>query len=283
MMSKTEEYVRLINENIDDFIPVPDEKYSRLADAMKYACTDGGKRVRPLLCLEFADICGADVKDALPFAMGVEMIHSYSLVHDDLPCMDNDDMRRGKPSVHKKFGEGLGLLAGDALLTHAFSALLAAVCCDEKKVRAVSYLSENAGVNGMIGGQVIDTETEGKEIDAQTLFLMDKLKTSALIKCACVLGCIFGGRYDYIPYAEEFAENLGIAFQIVDDLLDFSEGADNSDIINNKATYVSLFGVDRARKLADEYTEKALKALDKIDSDTSYLNEFALKLLKRTA
>ena len=196
--------------------------------------------------------------------------------------MDNDDMRRGKPSTHKKFGEGLGLLAGDALLTHAFSAMLAAVCSDDKKVRAVSYLSENAGVNGMIGGQVIDTETEGAIIDAETLFLMDKLKTSALIKCACVLGCIFGGRYDYIPYAESFAENLGIAFQIVDDLLDFAEGEDNSDIVNNKATYVSLFGVDKARMLADEYTEKALKALDKIDSDTSYLSEFALRLLKRT-
>lgn len=281
-MSKTEEYVRLIDDNIEDFIPVSDEKYSRLTDAMKYACTDGGKRVRPLLCLEFANICGADVKDALPFAMGVEMIHSYSLVHDDLPCMDNDDMRRGKPSTHKKFGEGLGLLAGDALLTHAFSAMLAAVCSDDKKVRAVSYLSENAGVNGMIGGQVIDTETEGAIIDAETLFLMDKLKTSALIKCACVLGCIIGGRYDYIPYAESFAENLGIAFQIVDDLLDFAEGEDNSDIVNNKATYVSLFGVDKARMLADEYTEKALKALDKIDSDTSYLSEFALRLLKRT-
>ena len=281
-MSKTEEYVRLIDDNIEDFIPVSDEKYSRLTDAMKYACTDGGKRVRPLLCLEFANICGADVKDALPFAMGVEMIHSYSLVHDDLPCMDNDDMRRGKPSTHKKFGEGLGLLAGDALLTHAFSAMLAAVCSDDKKVRAVSYLSENAGVNGMIGGQVIDTETEGAIIDAETLFLMDKLKTSALIKCACVLGCIFGGRYDYIPYAESFAENLGIALQIVDDLLDFAEGEDNSDIVNNKATYVSLFGADKARMLADEYTEKALKSLDKIDSDTSYLSEFALRLLKRT-
>lgn len=281
-MSKTEEYVRLIDDNIEDFIPVSDEKYSRLTDAMKYACTNGGKRVRPLLCLEFANICGADVKDALPFAMGVEMIHSYSLVHDDLPCMDNDDMRRGKPSTHKKFGEGLGLLAGDALLTHAFSAMLAAVCSDDKKVRAVSYLSENAGVNGMIGGQVIDTETEGAIIDAETLFLMDKLKTSALIKCACVLGCIFGGRYDYIPYAESFAENLGIAFQIVDDLLDFAEGEDNSDIVNNKATYVSLFGADKARMLADEYTEKALKSLDKIDSDTSYLSEFALRLLKRT-
>ena len=281
-MSKTEEYVKLIDDNIEDFIPVSDEKYSRLTDAMKYACTDGGKRVRPLLCLEFANICAADVKDALPFAMGVEMIHSYSLVHDDLPCMDNDDMRRGKPSTHKKFGEGLGLLAGDALLTHAFSSMLAAVCSDDKKVRAVSYLSENAGVNGMIGGQVIDTETEGTKIDAETLFLMDKLKTSALIKCACVLGCIFGGRYDYIPHAEAFAENLGIAFQIVDDLLDFAEGEDNSDIVNNKATYVSLFGVDKARMLADEYTEKALKALDKIDSDTSYLSEFALKLLKRT-
>ncbi len=281
-MSKTEEYVRLIDDNIEDFIPVPDEKYSRLTDAMKYACTDGGKRVRPLLCLEFANICGADVKDALPFAMGVEMIHSYSLVHDDLPCMDNDDMRRGKPSTHKKFGEGLGLLAGDALLTHAFSAMLAAVCSDDKKVRAVSYLSENAGVNGMIGGQVIDTETEGAIIDAETLFLMDKLKTSALIKCACVLGCIFGGRYDYIPYAESFAENLGIAFQIVDDLLDFAEGEDNSDIVNNKATYVSLFGADKARMLAAEDTEKALKSLDKIDSDTSYLSEFALRLLKRT-
>lgn len=281
-MNNSAELVRFIDEHILDYIPVADEKYARLAEGMKYACEDGGKRVRPLLCLEFARLCGADIEDAMPFAAAVELIHSYSLVHDDMPCMDNDDFRRGKLSVHKQFGEGLGLLVGDALLTHAFSALLAGVCSDDRKVRAVSYLSENAGVNGMIGGQVIDTETQGDAIDADTLFMMDRLKTSALIKCACVLGCIFGGRFDYIEYAEKYADNLGIAFQIIDDLIDYREGEENSDIVNGKATYVSLFGEDKAVGLADEYTKKALDALDKIDADTSFLKEYSLKLLKRT-
>jgi len=281
-MNNIGEYVKYIDEHIFDYIPVADEKYEKLADGMKYACESGGKRVRPVLCLEFARICGADPEDAVPFAMAVELIHSYSLVHDDLPCMDNDDYRRGKPSVHKKYGEGLGLLIGDALLTHAFSSLLAGICTDDRKVRAVSYLSENAGVNGMIGGQVIDTETEGQDIDPDTLLKMDMLKTSALIKCACVLGCIFAGRFDYIESAEKFADNLGIAFQIIDDLIDFREGEDNSDIVNGKATYVSLFGEDKAQSLADEYTEKALKALDGIDADTSALRDFALRLLNRT-
>lgn len=281
-MNNAAELAKFVDDHILDYIPVADEKYLRLSEGMKYACEDGGKRVRPVLCLEFARLCGADIEDAMPFAAAVELIHSYSLVHDDMPCMDNDDIRRGKPSTHKQFGEGLGLLIGDALLTHAFSALLAGICPDDRKVRAVSYLSEYAGVNGMIGGQVIDTETEGEKIDADTLLMMDKLKTSALIKCACVLGCIFGGRFDYIEHAEKYADNLGIAFQIIDDILDFREGENNSDIVNGKATYVSLFGEERAEQLADEYTKKALEALEKIDADTSFLKEFSLNLLKRT-
>lgn len=275
------EHVKLIEDNIMSFVPKTDKAYSVIEEAMKYSLEAGGKRVRPVLVLEFCRVCGGEAKNALPFAAAVEFIHTYSLIHDDLPCMDNDDMRRGKPSSHKKFGEATALLAGDALLTHAFSCLASSELSGNQIKAAVAALSEYAGINGMIGGQIIDMAGENKGLSADELFLMDKLKTAALIKASCVLGCIAADNDKYIPCAVEFAENLGLAFQIVDDILDFLEGETNSDIVSGKSTYVSLLGFDGARKKADEYTEAALAALRKIDGDTSLLHDFALKLLKR--
>ena len=275
------DHLSLIESRIMDFVPVCDSSYKLIEDAMKYSLESGGKRVRPMLVLEFCRVCGGEVTKAIPFAAAVEYIHTYSLVHDDLPCMDNDDMRRGKPSSHKKFGEANALLAGDALLTHAFSALASAELESKHIVRAVAGLSAYAGVNGMIGGQVIDLEGENKNLGLEELYLMDKLKTAALITSACVLGCIAADKYENIPFAISFAENLGIAFQIVDDVLDFLEGEDNSDIVSGKSTYVSLLGIDKARKMAAEYTDNALESLEKTDGDTSALKEFAAALLKR--
>ena len=276
-----ESHLELVEKSIMSFVPSCDKSYALIEDAMKYSLESGGKRVRPMLVLEFCRICGGDVNKALPFAAAVEFIHTYSLIHDDLPCMDNDDMRRGKPSSHKKYGEANALLAGDALLTHAFSALASADLAASQIVDAVRELSAYAGVNGMIGGQIIDLEGENKGLGLDELFLMDKLKTSALITSACVLGCIAADKYDNIKPAICFAENLGIAFQIVDDILDFLEGESNSDIVSGKSTYVSHLGYDEAKKTAEKYTELALEALKLISGETEILHDFALKLLNR--
>ena len=272
-----------IESRIMSFVPSAQKEYGIIEKAMKYSLESGGKRVRPMLVLEFCRILGGDINEAMAFAAGVEFIHTYSLIHDDLPCMDNDDFRRGKPSSHKKFGEASALLAGDALLTHAFSCLASFSSDCEKTAKAVKVLSDFAGINGMIGGQIVDMSGEEKSLNIDELFLMDKLKTSALIKSACVLGCIAAGRYDIIPSAEKFGENLGLAFQIIDDILDFLEGESSSDIVSGKSTYVSLLGMEKAGKTADEYTDKALAVLDSIDADTEFLKEFAVKLLKRNA
>lgn len=274
-------HLKLIEDAVMSFVPPCDKSYSIIEQAMKYSLESGGKRVRPMLTLEFCRLCGGDINKAIPFAAAVEFIHTYSLIHDDLPCMDNDDMRRGKPSSHKKFGEANALLAGDALLTHAFSALASADLSAEQIVYAVKELSSYAGVNGMIGGQIIDLEGENKDLGLDELFLMDKLKTAALITSACVLGCVAAGNCENIPAAVTFAENLGVAFQIVDDILDFLEGENNSDIVSGKSTYVSLLGFENAKIKAEEYTQCALDALKNIGGDISVLNDFTLKLLKR--
>ncbi len=275
------EHLENIENTIMSFVPECLAEYKLIEDAMKYSLESGGKRVRPMLVLEFCRICGGDTNKALPFAAAVEFIHTYSLVHDDLPCMDNDDIRRGKPSSHIKFGEANALLAGDALLTHAFSALVSSELEPCQVVRAVKELAEYAGVNGMIGGQIVDLAGENKNFGIDELYLMDILKTAALITCSCVLGCIAGAGYDNIPSAVKFAKNLGLAFQIIDDILDFLEGEENSDIVAGKSTYVSLLGIDEARRIASEYTDAALNALDEIDADTTVLKEFSLSLLKR--
>ena len=268
-------------KSVMDFVPKTDKLYSLIEDAMKYSLESGGKRVRPVLTMEFARICGIDSKKAIPFAAAVEFIHTYSLIHDDLPCMDNDNIRRGKPTSHIKFGEANALLAGDALLTHAFSCIANSDFSSEQIAFAVKELANYAGVNGMIGGQIVDLAGETKKLNIDELFIMDKLKTAALIKSACVLGCIAANKYDNIEPAVVFAENLGIAFQIIDDILDYLEGETNSDIISGKSTYVSLLGIENAKKLANNYTDNALAALELIDGDTSDIKELTINLLNR--
>lgn len=272
----------LFENHVMDFVPVAGDSYKLIEEAMKYSLDVGGKRVRPVLVLEFCRLCGGNTESALPFAAAVEFIHTYSLIHDDLPCMDDDDMRRGKPSSHIKFGEANALLAGDALLTHAFSCITSSSLSAQQMVDGVKYLSEFAGANGMIGGQVVDLLGENRNLGIDELFVMDKLKTAALIKASCVLGCIAADKYEYIASAEAFAENLGLAFQIIDDILDFLEGEDNSDIISGKSTYVSLLGLEEAKKLADDYTQKAMQILDEIP-DSAAVREFAAALLNRKA
>ena len=285
------EYTELINSYILGMLPECNYGESVVCDAMKYSIKNGGKRIRPVLTLEFCRICGGDVFNALPFACAVEMIHTYSLIHDDLPCMDNDDMRRGKPSCHIRYGEDFALLAGDGLLTHAFNVICSSSVSEERPEvadKAVKVLSELSGVLGMIGGQVIDLKSEGKSVGLDVLSKMDELKTGALIKASCVLGVICGGGdSDKYKAAETFAEKIGHAFQIVDDILDVTADEKElgkpvgSDKESNKSTYVSLLGVEESQKLADDLTNKALECLDVFNSDTSFLKDLALKLASR--
>ena len=263
---------------------------STVLDAMKYSVANGGKRIRPILAIEFAKACGGNIDAALDFGCAVEMIHTYSLIHDDLPCMDNDDMRRGKPSCHIAFGEDNALLAGDALLTEAFMALTSPRNVSEKNiVRAVSYLSAFAGINGMVGGQVLDLQFEDTKPTVEEILKMYSLKTCGLIKASCVLGCLSSYEYDEnkIAAAIEYAENLGIAFQIQDDILDIEGDAKalgkpiGSDAKNDKSTVVKYFGLEKSKLLVREYTEKAISALDSFENNTETLKQLAYMLVDR--
>ncbi len=285
------EYIELINENLEKEFPCCDFGYSDVHDAMKYSLKVGGKRIRPVLVLEFCRVCGGDINDALPFALAIEMIHTYSLIHDDLPCMDDDDMRRGKPSCHIKFGEEFALLAGDGLLTLAFNIIAKSSVAKERPeiaVKAIEFLSGLAGVNGMIGGQAIDLKNENQQADLETLKLMDTLKTGALIKCAAMMGAVCANAcQEKLNAAETYAENLGLAFQIVDDILDVVGDEVQlgkpigSDCESKKSTYVSVLGLEKSSELANELTRKAIDALDLFGDDGKFLKDLAFSLIKR--
>ncbi len=278
-------YLDKINSALKEYLPTADDVVSQ---AMRYSVENGGKRIRPALLLEFCRVCGGDYKKAMPFACALEMIHTYSLIHDDLPCMDDDDFRRGKPSCHIAFGEEYALLAGDALLTLAFETAMKSNLSAEITVKAAKELAKAAGVMGMVGGQVLDLQNEGKKVGVSDLQKTDELKTGELIRAACVLGCVCAGADDKkIAAAEKYAHDIGIAFQIVDDILDVTSDEETlgkpigSDEENQKSTYVSLLGIEKSRKTAEELTLNAQKALDAFDGDVSSLKDFAEKLKNR--
>ena len=292
MHSKTEKFSELINEELYKYLESFLDNYKVIFDSMRYSVENGGKRVRPLLTLLFCDACGGNVLQALPLACAVEYIHTYSLIHDDLPCMGDDDYRRGKPSNHKVYGEAFALLAGDGLLTAAFERITdwqrAGLYSAEVAVKAIYTLSHLAGSRGMIGGQVIDLLNENNaNADFDTLKLMDNLKTGALIEAACTLGCIAAEADDEkMEAAAEFAQKIGLAFQIKDDILDVTSSLEKlgkmtgSDAQNGKSTYVTLLGVEECQKLVDKLTEEALSALDVFENNDA-LKEYAEYLAKR--
>lgn len=292
MQSKIKLYSDLINNSLYKYLDEYLDDYKVLYDSMRYSVENGGKRVRPLLTLLFCDACGGDVNKALPLAVAVEYIHTYSLIHDDLPCMDDDDLRRGKPSNHKVYGEAFALLAGDGLLTGAFEFISAnyknGLYSAEVAVNAIHTLSYLAGGKGMIGGQVIDLSNENNpDATLETLKLLDKLKTGALIEAACTLGCIAAGASDKeIKAAGEFARKIGLAFQIKDDILDITSTAEKlgkptgSDEENGKSTYVKLLGIERCSQLVDELTSEAMATLDSFTNNTA-LKYYAEYLAKR--
>lgn len=292
-MSLIEEYLPIIEKGLAEYLPSENCAQESVCTAMKYALLDGGKRIRPVLVLEFCRVCGGSIQSALPFACAVEMIHSYSLIHDDLPCMDNDDLRRGKPSCHKQFGEAVALLAGDALLTLAFETMLNqntnTKLSAQNRLNAAAVLAKQAGSMGMIGGQVIDLDCEGKNIPIQVLQKMDDLKTGALISAACQMGCILAGANEkMIQAADRYAKNIGLAFQIMDDILDIISTSENlgkpigSDAENKKSTYVSLLGLESAQALVYQLTEQALAELEIFGEENQKLRELTIFLSKRT-
>ncbi len=259
----------------------------RMLEAMSYSLENGGKRIRPVLTMEFCRLCGGKAEAALPFALAVEMIHTYSLIHDDLPCMDNDDMRRGKPSNHIVFGYADALLAGDGLLTLAFEELAKADLDAEKIVKAVALLSGAAGCSGMVAGQVMDLQNEKIKAPIEAVKKTDELKTGEMICVASVLGCVAAGAdAEKIKAAQIFSKKIGLAFQVVDDILDVTGTEDElgkpigSDKENEKSTYVSLLGPEEASAFAEKLTNEAIEALSVFD-DNEFIIELAQRLIHR--
>ncbi|BFL40415.1 polyprenyl synthetase family protein [Agathobaculum sp. NSJ-28] len=265
------------------------EGYDRIFEAAKYSALAGGKRLRPVIVLAFCRLCGGEADKAMPFACALEMIHTYSLIHDDLPCMDDDDLRRGRPTCHKAFDEATAVLAGDGLLTAAFETAAAAKGLDAEAVlRCVRILGREAGMNGMIAGQVLDLGAEHRRISLDALNLLQSLKTGCLLRAACELGCTAAGCTDArtLEAAREYGEKLGLAFQIQDDILDIEGDArtlgktTGKDARDEKSTFPALLGLEACRALADRLTGEAVAALDGLPGN-GFLTELARSLTGR--
>ena len=258
----------------------------QLFDAMQYSLLAGGKRLRPILAFAFCRMCGKDWKNATPFAAAIEMVHTYSLIHDDLPCMDNDDYRRGRLTNHKVYGEGMAVLAGDALLTDAFGIASSAELPNPRDMAtAIGVLAECAGSVGMVGGQVLDIMSEERELTEQEVLDIQSRKTGCLISAACALGVIAGGgSEDQYNAACQFAAGLGLAFQIRDDMLDVigtqAELGKATGVDAVKNTFVKLYGLERCEELVATYTNYAIEALNAFE-DSSFLETLAKSLTER--
>ena len=289
MKEKLSDYISIVEKALQEFNPELDNLQRNIYKSMNYSLSAGGKRIRPVLLLEINKICGGNLSEALPFACAIEMIHTYSLIHDDLPAMDNDDLRRGKPTNHIVFGEATAILAGDALLTQAFKLMASASVSDKTKIAdAISYMADAAGSQGMIGGQIVDIESEGKQVDIDVLRYIHRLKTGALIRAACVVGAILAGADEKtLKIVSEYADHLGVAFQIRDDILDVCGDVSTlgkpigSDQKSQKSTYVSILGIEEAERLCNEYTYKALECIQKLSGDIQLLTEFTKSLAIR--
>lgn len=282
-----ETYRLFIEEYLESFYSrFHTEPQQPLYDSIRYSLLAGGKRLRPILCMEFCRICGRDWKDAAPFAAAIEMIHTYSLIHDDLPSMDNDDFRRGRPTNHKVYGEALAILAGDALLTDAFlSASEAELTRPEDMGWAIALLSTCAGSAGMVGGQALDIMSGERQISEEEILNIQSRKTGGLIRAACGLGAIAGGATgEQVDAACCFADNLGLAFQIRDDMLDVigtqEEMGKGVGTDETKNTFVRLYGLPKCEELVQKYTENAIQALD-VFKDRAFLTELAENLTSR--
>ena len=280
-----------VDAALDRLMPGENAQPPSIHRAMRYSVQAGGKRVRPILCLESARIFAADLTAVLPVACALEFIHTYSLIHDDLPALDNDDLRRGKPTCHKKFGEATAILAGDALLTLAFETLANASIDPARRVAILSHVAASAGtVNGMVGGQVADLEAEGRAIQPVDLEYIHRSKTAALIRASVVAGAIGGGADDEdVARLKRFGETIGWAFQVVDDILDVEESSAalgktaGKDAAQQKATYPSLYGLEKSRQFAKELEARAMAEIEQYGARAARLRELAEMIVHRRA
>ncbi len=284
MKAKLNEYKQLIENRLDALLPEQD----RLTEAMRYSLLAPGKRLRPVLTLEFCKICGGDVDAAFDAACAVEMLHSYSLIHDDLPCMDNDELRRGRPTNHVIYGEWLALLAGDALQAEAFSSILRSNLPPDRKAKVAEILALAAGAQGMCGGQYIDLDSEDKTLSEDRLYELHNKKTGAIIAAACMMGAACAGAGEaQLKAAESYGKALGLAFQIQDDILDVESSSEvlgkpvGSDNKNQKSTFVTMYGTDKCRELVGELSEKAVRILIDNFDDTDFLFWLTKELINR--
>lgn len=284
------EKVSVVDEYLEKYLPSAEEYPQIIFEAMRYSVFAGGKRLRPIMVMEACKAFGGEWEKSMPFACSLEMIHTYSLIHDDLPALDNDDYRRGRLTSHKMFGEDVAILAGDALLHHAFETMSGACVKqnDINSVKAMLAIAEGAGVHGMVGGQVVDVISEGKPIDKETLDFIHKNKTAAMLVGALKSGALLGGASDEeVKKIERAGELIGIAFQIQDDILDVTSTFEklgkpiNSDEKNNKVTYATMFGVEKAAEFVENMSDEAIAILKSMGDKTDFLVKLTEYLIKR--
>ncbi|HBG5277767.1 TPA: polyprenyl synthetase family protein [Clostridioides difficile] len=285
------EKASFVEKVLKEYMPKEEGYQKTVIEAMNYSLSAGGKRLRPILTLEACKIVGGNEDEAIPFAIAIEMIHTYSLIHDDLPALDNDDLRRGRPTNHKVYGEAMGILAGDALLNYAFEVMLAGSINKEnpeKYLKAINEIAKGAGIYGMIGGQVVDVESENKQIEKEKLDYIHMNKTAAMVVGCMRAGATIGGaNSEQMEEITKYAKNIGLSFQIVDDILDIVGDEAKlgkkvgSDIENHKSTYPSLLGLDKSKEIAHNLIDEAKKSIEKLSDDVDFLKGLAEYIIDR--
>ena len=285
------EKASFVEKVLKEYMPKEEGYQKTVIEAMNYSLSAGGKRLRPILTLEACKIVGGNEDEAIPFAIAIEMIHTYSLIHDDLPALDNDDLRRGRPTNHKVYGEAMGILAGDALLNYAFEVMLAGSINKEnpeKYLKAINEIAKGAGIYGMIGGQVVDVESENKQIEKEKLDYIHMNKTAAMMVGCMRAGATIGGaNSEQMEEITKYAKNIGLSFQIVDDILDIVGDEAKlgkkvgSDIENHKSTYPSLLGLDKSKEIAHNLIDEAMKSIEKLSDDVDFLKGLAEYIIDR--
>lgn len=285
------EKIGYIEGILNEYMPKEEGYQKTIMEAMNYSLKAGGKRLRPILTLESCKAVGGKEEDAIPFAVAIEMIHTYSLIHDDLPALDNDDLRRGKPTNHKVFGDAMATLAGDALLNYAFEIMLSSSIDKEdsnKYLKAINEIAKHAGIYGMIGGQVVDIESENKVIEKKKLDFIHVNKTAAMIVGCMRAGAIIGGASeDELQRITKYGKNIGLSFQIVDDILDITGDEKTlgkpigSDMENHKSTYPSLLGLEKSREIAKGLINDGKTSIEGLSSEVQFLNQLADYIVSR--
>ena len=280
-----------IEELLNKYMPKEEGYQKTIIEAMNYSLSAGGKRLRPILTLEACKVVGGNEEDVIPFAVAIEMIHTYSLIHDDLPALDNDDLRRGRKTNHIVYGEDMAILAGDALLNYAFEVMLSSSIGKnnpEKYLRAINEIAKTSGIYGMIGGQVVDVQSEDQKISKDKLDYIHNNKTAAIIIGCMRAGAIIGGANDIqLEQITKYAKNIGLSFQIVDDILDIVGDESKlgkkvgSDIENNKSTYPSLLGLEKSKEIANLLIDEAKESITKLSEDRAFLNGLAEYIIAR--